>query len=69
MCTDKSDVINYTVQYSLKDHMSRKFLIFLFFDAMIKDEKRIMLLKNRVKNSCSFKNYVNLFNVETFICT
>ena len=55
MCTDKSDVINYTVQYSLKDHMSRKFLIFLIFDAMIKDEKRIMLLKTASKTRVHLK--------------
>ena len=38
----------------------------LIFDAEIKDIKRIMLLKIATKNSCSFKNFVNLFNVEAF---
>ena len=36
------------------------------FDAVIKDIKRIMLLKTAWKASCSFKNYINLFNVEAF---
>ena len=44
--------------------MSRKFKKKKIFDVVITDTKRIMLLKTAEKSSCSFKNYISLFNVE-----
>ena len=49
--------------YFQQGHKSLKILI---FDAVIKYTKRIMLLKIPSKNSCSLKNYVNVFIAEAF---
>ena len=49
-----------------KRSYAKKILKILIFDSVIKDTKRIMLLKIPSKNSCSLKNYVSVFNVEVF---
>ena len=57
----------YQVQV-LKNHMSRKSLKkCLIFDAVIKDIKRVILLKIPPKNSFSLKKYVSVFNEEAFL--